>query len=212
MNTSSTTEPPIASNVTSGERQRRTPIGKKKVYSAYVYDEDGEIEGPFDQLGDFLTNSVDRWLWGPDDDNNNDDEKTADAKTRERWQRTEPSEKKRKQAKNSAKKQKPRYWKDRLAEQVDYALGIHEDGEYYNSWEKQLDEEQRRIERHGPEFWESRTPKGRRRRPSAKNEVKYKRPLWEEDGSLISLVLGRTKRGGQLQVEVRVSFACASLL
>lgn len=181
------------------DASRNGSNGKKRVYSHYVYDEDGEIEGPFDQIGEFLTNSVDRLLWGPDEsDSGNRPEKQQRKQSR--------SDEARKQDSSGKAPRKGRYWKDRLAEQVDYALGIHEDGDYYNSWEKQLDEEQRRRDREGPEPWEQVSrPKTRRRRPLQKGRIKYRDPLWEKDGSMFSLLLGRPKRGSQLEVEVRAN-------
>lgn len=194
-----TTEPQhvnVSDSASTRGRQRRTRNGSndknKQIYSNYVYDEDGEIEGPFDRLGEFLTNSADRLLWGPESVDNDGT-----------YEQQDQSDGQREQGSRGRKDQKPRYWKDRLAEQVDYALGIHEDGKYYNSWEKQLDEEQRIRDRDGPQFWESNSSP-RKRRPQAKGKVKYKRPLWEEDGSIVSMVLGRTKRGGKLEVDVSI--------
>jgi hypothetical protein len=198
-NATTTAEPQrvtVSDSASTRGRQRRTRNGSndknKQIYSNYVYDEDGEIEGPFDRLGEFLTNSADRLLWGPESDDNYGSH-----------EQQEQSDGQREQDGRGRKDQTPRYWKDRLAEQVDYALGIHEDGKYYNSWEKQLDEEQRIRDRDGPKFWESNSSP-RKRRPPAKGRVKYKRPLWEEDGSIVSMILGRTKRGGKLEVDVSI--------
>ena len=186
---------------------------KKKVYSPYVYDEDGEIEGPFDRIGDFLTNSADRLLWGPDDDSSGPPYPPAGKQhENETRGKQDVTEKARKPRTNSKKEQTPKYWKDRLAEQVDYALGIHEDGAYYNSWEKQLEKDQERIDREGPQFWESKDVSPRRRRTSSKGNVKYNSPFWEEDGSILAFILGRTKSGDKLGVEVSSSSSVSVLV
>jgi hypothetical protein len=98
------------------------------------------------------------------------------------------------------RKRKPRYWKDRLAEQVDYALGIHEDGKYYNSWEKHLEREQRDGPEIETDYWHP-FPSRKRKKPSKKG-VSRRFPLWEEEGNLVSLLFGRTPSGGKLGIEV----------
>jgi len=195
-------------------RQRRTrdasrnTSGKKQVYSPYIYDDDGEIEGPFDRIGEFLTNSADRLLWGPDDDDYSFQKREPSVgkqpeKGSSKGQQNERVRNGRRGRFDSEdEKRKRRYWKDRLTEQVDYALGIHEDGEYYNSWEKQLDKEQERREREGTQFWEKSTRSPRNRRSPAKGGVKYSRSFWEEDGNIIAFILGRTKSGDELGVDV----------
>jgi len=86
-----------------------------------------------------------------------------------------------------------RYWKDRLAEKVDYALGVHEDAGYYKSWQDQLDR-QRAMES------DTRDPVsifyGNQKK--RQREKKKTGPFWEEDGSLMSLFLGRNKKGREL--------------
>ena len=167
---------------------------RKRIYSPYTIDDDGEIEGPFDRIGEFIADSADRMLWGPVDNGDGD---TAQV----RKEKQNDGERQRTQG-DSSKKRKPRYWKDRLAEHVDYALGIHEDGKYYNSWETQLEEEEARREREGPQFWERNNPSSRKRQSSSNRRAKYSAPLWEEDGNIVSFILGRTKSGEKLGVEV----------
>ena len=84
---------------------------------------------------------------------------------------------------------KARYWKDRLEEQIDYALGLHDDGAYYNSWEQQLggmvgQRKRKRRDNRGSE------------KPGRKNQ------LWEDDTNLMSLLLGRNPRGAPLKWDV----------
>ncbi len=187
------------------QNSRDTSRKEKKVYSHYAYDEDGEIEGPFDIIREFLTNSADRLLWGPDNDSSDTQYPPSNQYKRETRGKQGVPEKARKPRTNRKKEQTPKYWKDRLAEQVDYALGIHEDGAYYNSWEKQFEKDQERIDREGPQFWERKDVSPRRRQASSKGNVKYKSPFWEEDGSILAFILGRTKSGEKLGVEVSLS-------
>jgi hypothetical protein len=90
-----------------------------------------------------------------------------------------------------------RYWKDRLAEKVDYALGVHEDGGYYKSWQDQLDR-QRAMES------DTRDPisifYGNQKK--RQREKKKTGPFWEEDGSLMSLFLGRNPKGREIKFHV----------
>ena len=90
-----------------------------------------------------------------------------------------------------------RYWKDRLAEKVDYALGVHEDGGYYKSWQDQLDREratESKIRDPVSIFY------GNQRKH--RQGEKKKGPFWEEDGSLMSLLLGRNPKGQELTFNV----------
>jgi hypothetical protein len=103
-----------------------------------------------------------------------------------------------------------RNWKDRLEERFDSMLGIHEDGTFYNKWEKQMAED-RRNEGGNDAFSvaQGRKPKpwgvfGRRR--------KYDKPIWEEEGNLISLLFGRSSSGGSLLFERLLDHKSGSLL
>jgi hypothetical protein len=153
--------------------KRNPPRGKpnrtKQIYSPYSeVDEDQDV---FDRFGNLLVDTADT-VGVPSKGQKHDKSERGD--------------------------HKPRYWKDRLAEQIDYALGIHEDGKYYNSWEKQLDREQR--EGNGTDYWHP-FPSRKRRAPE-KRGVKQRVPLWEEEGNLVSLLFGRTPSGGKLEIEV----------
>ena len=86
---------------------------------------------------------------------------------------------------------KPKYWKDRLTERVDYLLGLHqEDDELYRQWEKTEQEESasRANKGEGDRFAVlERNKVNRRWRQRNKRE-----PIWEQKGSLSSLLLGRS--------------------
>jgi hypothetical protein len=67
------------------------------------------------------------------------------------------------------------HWKDRMEMNFDYFLGIHEDGKVYNRW---LEED-----------LEAERTKGKRRKGV------YERPLWEEEGSVLSMLFGNKSSG-----------------
>ncbi len=103
-------------------------------------------------------------------------------------------------------KRKRRYWKDKLAERVDYALGVHEDGKYYKDWEEKLKlDRENEVDSNDPiSIFYGRQKKKRRRgdmqrRRRARDKSK---PFWEEDGSLMSLFFGRNIKGDDLAFNV----------
>lgn len=156
---------------------RGKPNGATKIYSPYSkVDEDEDV---FDRFGNLIVDTADRFFWGD-----------ADAGG-------VPNQGQ-KQDKSERGGRKPRYWKDRLAEQIDYALGIHEDGKYYNSWEKHWDHEQRKG--NGTDYWHP--FQSQKRQTPPKRRAKHRVPLWEEEGNLVSLLFGRTPSGGKLEIEV----------
>ena len=58
-------------------------------------------------------------------------------------------------------------------------MGIHSDGDYYRRWTEQANKEK-----------EESTVQQRHRR-------QYDRPVWEEEGNFVSLLLGRRKNSGE---------------
>ena len=192
------TAPNPAASVSSDRPKKRSRSrdkgrpSKRRIYSPY--DESiSDDRDPMDRFGDFLADTTDRILF-------DDYDKKA------------PRKKGLNGAKASAAKSntRTRHWKDRLEEQFDNILGIHEEGEYYNSWEKQTKED-RRNEGGNDAFSvaQGRKPKrhvgfGRRR--------KYDKPIWEEEGNLISLLFGRSSSGGSLLFERLLDQDSGSLL
>jgi hypothetical protein len=169
------------------KRQKRKPprgepnITKRRIYSPYP--KVGEEQDAIDRFGNIIADTADRILWGPEDE----EDVTRQGRKQDK-------------SEGDDRKGKPRYWKDRLAEQVDYALGIHDDGKYYNSWEKQVERQQRDGPEIETDYWNP-FPSGKRKKPSKKG-VKHRVPLWEEEGNLVSLLFGRTPSGGKLGIDV----------
>lgn len=88
------------------------------------------------------------------------------------------------------RRKKKRYWRDRLTETVDYALGIHhQEGKYYHDWSDRVAEEDAE-ERDGGDDPLSvalgRNAMQRRRRNGSGRNIGT--PFWEEEGSLLSIL------------------------
>ncbi len=112
------------------------------------------------------------------------------------------------------RKRKRRYWRDKLAEKVDYALGVHEDGKYYKDWEEKLKrDKENEVDSNDPiSIFYGRQKKKRRRgdmqghshSPRTRRARDKNRPFWEEDGSLMSLLFGRNIKGDDLAFNVSI--------
>jgi hypothetical protein len=213
-------------------RTRSTTSGatNQRIYSPYRsvnQQEDFDGRDAFDRFGDFVAQAAESVLWGPDDENNrppSDDDDATDVRQRrgtrerppkpvkERTRETmntpssDTSEKKSaRSAARTIKKPGKKYWKDRLAESFDYLLGLHEDGAYYNSWQKQLD-----LDRQDEGGYDSLSV-AQGRAPKNKRKPHHNKPFWEEEGSLISLLFGRTQSGNSLFFEVRFAVCICKL-
>jgi hypothetical protein len=195
-------QPPPSSNPGShssehGQRKNR------KVYSPYSKDNIWDEKDAFDRFGDFLADTADKVMWGKYDLSQQPSERGADRQTAEPESKT---------PKPHSKKQSPaeyRHWKDRLEERFDTMLGIHEKGEYYKKWtDREIDDH--RQESGGDVFSFARGEQLRRNRRS--KQQKYEKPIWEEEGSLISLLFGRTPAGGSLLYEKLLDTKSGSIL
>jgi hypothetical protein len=88
-------------------------------------------------------------------------------------------------------RKRKRHWRDRLAEKFDYALGVHEEGKYYQTWEEKLERQKRSEVGNDPVsiFYGN-----QKRDHGPKKNVAF----WDEDGSLMSLLFGRSPTGQKL--------------
>ena len=153
----------------------------RRIYSPYadqagfVGDHDDNRDA-LDRFGEYVADIADRLMWGKYDEGSNQIvSKNVTSHTEKHKRRRTHS----------------RHWKDRLEERFDYMLGIHENGKYYDSW---LSEEKRRErEVEGSDAFSY----VRGRSPIRKR--KYNRPLWEEEGTLWTLLFGRAAPGKKLQ-------------
>jgi len=172
---------------------------KKKVYSVYPQGEDDfefdsflygkAAAGAIDSVGEFLA-----------------DVTSGDYSIMNRTAFSNTTRTRGQQSEGSKRTPKKRYWRDRLAERVDYALGVHEGGEYYSSWQDRM-EKNREGESEGNDPLSIFYGKQKKNRRSKKAG-----PFWEEDGSLMSLMFGRNSDGQQLTFNVSAcNFICFSI-
>jgi hypothetical protein len=169
---------------------------KRRIYSPYK--EESTIEDDrdvVDRFGDFFADAADRVFW-------DDYDGSATPKKRS----------KNKSAASAKNKTEAvaRHWKDRLEERFDSMLGIHEDGALYNKWEQQMAED-RRNEGGNDAFSVAQGLKPKPRGVFGRRR-KYDKPIWEEEGNLISLLFGRSSSGGSLLFERLLDHNSGSLL
>lgn len=148
---------------------------RRRVYNPYGTAREVDTRDVFDRFGDAVADAAETVIWGPLEENN-------DAKD----DNTEP------RRRSTQRASKARYWKDRLEEQVDHFLGIHDNESEYNNWEKEVGAERKHFD----------TQKKSVRSDAPQQSKKSKKvPIWEEEGSLVSLLFGRRPSGGQLKLE-----------
>jgi hypothetical protein len=165
--------PPAEKPATTEARSRRrgTDTNRRqprRVYSPYTKGQDGydyydDMEDVYkdgvDNMGHFMVNAVDSFLWG-----------RASSSYR-------PSQRRRTHKRSG-------HWKDRMEEQFDQFMGIHEDGKYYDRWANQdWEENENATGKDAVSYARGRAPKRGRRT----------KPVWEENGSLLSVLFGTGK-------------------
>ena len=161
-----------------GRGARRHAVTGRKIYSPYptsINDESRENIDGLDQLGGFFADSVDSFLWG-----------TEDGETR-RPQKRSP-----KASPSGGSKTRSGHWKDRMEEQFDYFMGIHQDGKYYNRWVNQEKERERNVEGTDAVSY----ARGRAPRPGSRRRM-YEKPIWEEEDSWLSMFFGTDRQANR---------------
>jgi hypothetical protein len=144
---------------------------RRKVYNPYGA-EVIDTRDAFDRFGDAFADAAESVLWGPVEED--DDEESSSTKRRSK----------------KRKASQARYWKDRMEEQVDFFMGIHDDDSTYTNWENEVGDSRQRSVR------------GKSNNSTSQKRRNSKRvPIWEEEGSLVSLLFGRRASGGQLKLE-----------
>lgn len=182
----------------SAEARRSTPP-RKRVYSPYGANP--EIKNPgaeaeddrdvVDRVVDFLADTADKFMWGKFDEQLGS----------KQWNASSSPSKPR-----SRPRHQRRHWKDRLEEQLDSVLGLHEDGGFYNKWAAREEKEKR--EENGNDAFSV----AQGRQPKKERKALYDKPIWEEEGNLISLLFGRTRSGRNLLFDNRLGFESGSVL
>ncbi len=161
---------------TSELKSASTRSEKRRIYNPYNNNNKAEEMDSVDRIGQFLANTVDQFFWGQYD---NDDDTVNGDEPATRQPPPPPRKRPSKQTYSQKTRSSSRHWKDRLEERFDSIMGIHEDGEVYNRW-FQYEQQEENVPR---------------KRPARK------KPFWEEEGSLIALLLGRSKNGERLSWE-----------
>jgi hypothetical protein len=176
---------------------------RRRVYSPYGSDRAGfteddglEIKDEFNRFGDFLADSVDSILWGPDDDSENEVDIPSEPTSRTR----PSSDDARSNARRSRRPTSNRHWKDKVEERVDYLLGIHKDGKTYQRWmNREREEAADATGTDALSYARGRASKcikpKDRYRPYQRKSVD-ETPFWEQEGSFISTLFGGSGNGG----------------
>ena len=174
----------------SGSTEENVKGGNSK--SRRIYSPYDEMDLPsqvyrdsIDRFADFLVSTTDKILWGPLDDDDSGDASASKSK-------------KKKHPKGRTSGVRPDgdriSWRDRAEERFDSMLGIHENGEYYNRWGREEEEEE--LEEHGTDalsYARGQSPK-KKTRGRRKGKV-YDKPFWDVE-STISSLFGRTPPPG----------------
>eukprot|EP00980_Cylindrotheca_fusiformis_P024649 scaffold12194_cov129-Cylindrotheca_fusiformis.AAC.13 len=159
--------PPGADGTGSRPRRNRGESRPRTVYSPYAtrrdnYDYMEDLEGVYqdgvESLGHFMTNAADSFLWGRE---------SRSYRPRQRQPHKRSG-----------------HWRDRLEENFDQFMGIHEDGKYYNRWANQDREDRENATGTDAVSY----ARGRASKPGGRR-IRTK-PVWEEDGSLLSVLFG----------------------
>jgi len=105
---------------------------------------------------------------------------------------------------------KRRYWKNHLEEQLDYALGIHEQGHSYQRWKKDIEQQQGDVKEKNNNkkssssssslimngldmFWNTNTFQGKKQKVE---DSSVSSSFWEDDGNILAVLLGKSKNTG----------------
>ena len=150
-----------------------------------------------DKVGDYVADAADQFMWGQYD--REPSQSTTSGPIPERPPR---------QADPRGPPKAYKHWRDRLEERFDSMLGIHEDGDYYNSWmEREANEEVG----DGDAFSVAQGKRPPRKRHRGVDGL-YKKPFWEEEGSLLGVLLGRRTSGEHLRFDELIDKQSGSLV
>ena len=206
--------------------KRRQP---KRIYSTYSNkrDDDEYLMDSLDRLGGMIGNAADTFLWGsqPSFDSGQEDherrsreqiEAQFDKSKQRRHVKPDPgnqvsSSSKRRQQRDGPRSldtNKRRHWRDRMEEQLDNLLGIHDDDVSYDRWTQRERQEVREQSGYDAiSYARGRSPKRRRSRKGhhERTTVRFEHPIWQFDGgdddtNLVSLLFGSgdSRSGSQL--------------
>ena len=135
------------------------------------------IEDDLGKFGDFLANSVDNVFWGTSHDDEIESATPSSSNRNKGGEEHEPS--------NRRTRSRKRHWKDRAEERLDKLLGVHKvGGKTYDRWVEKEATDAEEDEARGYDAVSY--TKGRKR----KRSTKKRKAFWEEDESIMSVLLG----------------------
>jgi hypothetical protein len=183
--TESVSEESTPSSETQKRRHRSSSDASRHIYTPYSHDDAASkvYRDAIDMVGDFFVNTADTILWGKLEDDEKELPQRKKAASRASFTR------------GNRKRSTSVNWKDRMEQRFDDMLGIHEEGEYYNRWASQGEQEEQGAGGNDAfSVAQGRSPK-RRHHPRSKRGKVYDKPFWERDDVLSSL-FGRSPPTG----------------
>jgi hypothetical protein len=184
---------------------------QKTIYNPYgVAGWENDDKDTIDRVSEFLIDAADRIMWGMfdrmDDTTNTITEpssKTGGASSSRSSQSQQPKKDRRTRINHHAQqrniKKRHKHWKDRLEERLDSMLGLHENGDFYRSWTERYKQE--KIEESGNDAFS--VAQGRKAKRRSRPNPVYSKPFWEEEGSIFSLLFGRTQQFTAPRIDYR---------
>ena len=172
------------------KRSRRTHESNdrsRRIYSPYNLEDsyDGNpYQDTLDRVGDFVAGTVETFLWGPFDEHNHarrhSTKRAPIGKESSSSTSDDPHSRPTGRRHNLYKK----HWKDRMEEHFDHFMGIHEPENEYNRWLRK-DREDANDEGGYDAF-----SVAQGRQPKRRRQYSYDKPMWEEEGSFLSVLFG----------------------
>ena len=199
-----------------GRRTSQQENGEnRKIYSVYGPSDESAEGDIIDEFGNKIADAAENFLWREDD-----------GKKPEQYSRREANARRRKKRRSNRDAadleddegpyehdlQQKRHWRDRLADRLDAAMGVHEQGSYYQEWADRIEYEEDTKTGEDPEDWVMARHKNQRRmgltpeerrargaKPKRRGGVdKY---FWTRDGNVMSALLGRSRSGNRAVVD-----------
>lgn len=191
----------------------------RKIYSVYGPSDESAEGDIIDEFGNKIADAAENFLWGEDD-----------GKKPEQYSRREANARRRRKRRSNRDApdleddegpyehdiQQKRHWRDRLADRLDAAMGVHEQGSYYQEWADRIEHEEDTKTGEDPEDWVMArhknqrrmglTPEERRARETRRGAKPKRRGgvdkyFWTQDGNVMSALLGRSRRGNRAVVD-----------
>lgn len=202
------------------ENSRQKNGNNRKIYSVYEPSDENADGDIIDEFGNKIADAAENFLWGEDDGDN----------PAQQYSRREANARRRRQRRSNRHAaalkddegpyehdlQPKRHWRDRLADRLDAAMGVHEQGSYYQEWADRIEFEEDTKTGEDPEDWVMArhknqrrmglTPEERRARKMPRGAKPKRRGgvdkyFWTRDGNVMSALLGRSRGSNRAAVD-----------